>query len=98
MEHVVQQVKELSTQVGDLEKKTKHSPDDLKDQVKSFIKESKQEIETLQLSIKHVEGLTKKIAEYLCEDHSKFKLESCLSEIDGVITDIETAVKVRCCN
>ncbi|XP_019851227.1 PREDICTED: inverted formin-2-like [Amphimedon queenslandica] len=93
LEYVTQQVKELSSQVGDLEKKTKHSPDDLKDQVKSFIKDSKLEIETLQISIKNVERLTKEIADYLCEDHSKFKLESCLSEINGIITDIETAVK-----
>ena len=80
--------------MGDLEKKTKHSPDDLKDQVKSFIKDSKLEIETLQISIKNVERLTKEIADYLCEDQSKFKLEGCLSEINGIITDIENAVKV----
>lgn len=94
MEYLTAQVKELSTQVQSLDKKTKSSPDDLKDQVKSFIRESKTEIEALQASIKTVEELSKQIADYLCEDQNKFKLETCLTELNGVIGDFETALKV----
>lgn len=88
------QIKELSKQVKDLEGKTKKSPDDLKSQVQSFIENSKQEIEILEKSLKVIDGLMKDIAAYLCEDESKFKLESCLGELNTIVTELETAVKV----
>lgn len=94
MEYLTAQTKELNTQIQGLEKKTKHSPDDLKAQVKSFIKESKAEIDALQKDIKTVEELSKEVADYLCEDFSKFKLENCLSELNAVIGEFETAKKV----
>ena len=72
----------------------KNSPDDLKTQVESFIGTAKREVEGLQNNIKEIEKLSKLLADYLCEDDSKFKLETCLSDLNSVVIEFETAIKV----
>lgn len=94
MEYLSGQVNDLNTQIKSLEKKVKNSPDDLQAQLKSFLHEAKQEMDSLHKSIKNLEDLTKKVVEYFCEDEKKFKLESCLAELNQFISEFETAVKV----
>ena len=94
MEYLTGQVNELNTQVKNLEKKVKNSPDDLQAQLKSFLHEAKQEMDSLHKSIKNLEDLTKRAVEYFCEDEKKFKLEACLAELNQFIIEFEAAIKV----
>ena len=93
-EYLTGQVAEISTQLTSLQKSLKKAPDDLQKQVKTFLKEAEEEMKQLKANMKAVQDKTTEIANYFCEDTSKFKLEGLLMELNGFITELEQAKKV----
>ena len=95
LEYLTGQVNEIKKKIKDLEKKMKHSPDDLKTQLKAFLSEANEEVDSLEKSVKDVEALNKLLADYFCEDHKKFKPDECMAELNMFLVEFESAVKVR---
>ena len=94
MEYLAGQVNELKNQIKGLGNKCKKAPDDLKDQLKSFLHEAEDELKKLEEAMTEMEALNKKTAEYFCEDVKKFKMEGLLSEILNFVKELTGAVKV----
>ena len=94
MEYFTSEVNQLQTQIKGLNKKIKNAPDDLQAQLKTFLREADEEMEALHGLMEVTESLNQQMANYFCEDGKKFKLEQCLSEINGFLAEFETAVKV----
>lgn len=93
-EYLTGQVTEISTQLKGLHKKLKKAPDDLQQQLKAFLKEATDEMALLTASLESVQERSKEIANYFCEDSSKFKLEGLFMELNAFTIELEQAKKV----
>ncbi|XP_065896679.1 inverted formin-2-like isoform X3 [Dysidea avara] len=75
VEYVSQQVKELKKNLTGMQKKISKAPDDFRQQMDKFMEEAGKDIAALNNSVVDLEEKQAKIAEFFCEDTSKFKIE-----------------------
>ncbi|XP_046853441.1 inverted formin-2-like isoform X2 [Xenia sp. Carnegie-2017] len=78
IESLSSDVREWNEKINRVRKNVNKADDDLKNQMKSFLKDCSQEIDELQEKIKTVHKVTKELTLYLCEDESKIKLDDIL--------------------
>ncbi|XP_028397616.1 inverted formin-2-like [Dendronephthya gigantea] len=72
---------ELSTlrkSLSSLQKSMEKGDEDVKNQLGTFLKDAMKEVEAVEQKLKRLSKLKQDLAEYFCEDESKFKLEDLL--------------------
>ncbi|XP_063596837.1 inverted formin-2-like [Penaeus indicus] len=87
---------EVTTLRGDythLCKSLENAPDDVKDRFKDFVATSDGLLKDLEQSLKEVERSRVKLAQYFCEDESKFKIGECIGIFNTLCLKIADARK-----
>lgn len=95
LEYLTDQVTHIDSQIKGLQKKVRDSPDDLKEQLHSFLLQAEEDIIDLRFALENVQELSRQAADYFCEDTESFNLNTCLSEIFTFFLEYEKAIKVR---
>lgn len=87
---------EVTTLRGDhthLCKSLEDAPDDVKERFKDFVTTSDELLKDLEQSLKEVERSRVKLAQYFCEDESKFKIADCIGIFNTLCLKIADARK-----
>lgn len=87
---------EVSTLRGDLKmlsKKLENAPDDVKKHFEDFTIKAETVVQDLEQSLKELERSRVKLAQYFCEDESKFRVEDCVGNFHTLITKVTDARK-----
>lgn len=93
VEGLTTEVSSLRTNLTTLAKKLENSPDSVKEHFKDFTVKAEQVVQDLELSLHELERSRIKLAQYFCEDESKFRLEDCVGVFHTLNTKIMDAQK-----
>ncbi|XP_042859347.1 inverted formin-2-like [Penaeus japonicus] len=74
-------------------KSLENAPDDVNEHFKDFIATSDGLLKDLEQSLKEVERSRVKLAQYFCEDESKFKVEECIGIFNTLCQKVADATK-----
>lgn len=81
MESILAEATSLTKRLQNSEKKLSCSSEDMKEQYLSAVQESLQACEQLQMVLSSVEDRRQDLADYLCEDVSRFSLDELFGTI-----------------
>ena len=73
----------------------KKGPEDLGEQVKGFLEETKGKLDELDVLVEKISQQSKEVAEYFLMDDDKFKVEDLFTEIIKFVKGVSEAKKVR---
>eukprot|EP00105_Crassostrea_gigas_P020124 XP_011438826.1 PREDICTED: inverted formin-2 [Crassostrea gigas] len=76
------EVRQIKTSVTKLHKDLESCPDDVKNQLKTFIQDAEKEMEALDKGLQKIAELTKQLVNYFCENEKSFKIEECISNLN----------------
>ncbi|XP_062592916.1 inverted formin-2-like, partial [Saccostrea cucullata] len=76
------EVKQLKTNVKKLHKDLETCPEDVKNQLKTFIQDAEEEMASLDKKLQEITELTKQLVSYFCENEKSFKLEECINNLN----------------
>ncbi|XP_045594801.2 inverted formin-2 isoform X1 [Procambarus clarkii] len=93
VEGLTSEVAALRADLTMLIKKLESSPDDVKNHFNDFTLKAEEVIKDLELSLQEIERSRVKLAQYFCEDESKFRLEDCVGVFHTLNTKVIDAKK-----
>lgn len=87
------EVETLSTDLTGLTKKLENAPKDIKDRFSEFTQKAALVVHDLQVSLQELERSRVKLAQYFCEDESKFRVEDCVAIFHTLSCKVQSAKK-----
>uniref|UniRef100_A0A0P4W8L0 FH2 domain-containing protein n=1 Tax=Scylla olivacea TaxID=85551 RepID=A0A0P4W8L0_SCYOL len=93
VEGLSEEVGTLNSDLTELTKKLHDAPKDIQERFSEFTKKAAGVTHDLQVSLQELERSKIKLAQYFCEDESKFRLEDCVSIFHTLSCKVQTARK-----
>ncbi|XP_021344592.1 inverted formin-2-like isoform X2 [Mizuhopecten yessoensis] len=78
-EAMASELKQTSKNINNFANQLKTCPDDVRNQLQTFVGDAKSEIKELNAGLDRIAELGKKLAEHFCENESSFKIEECVA-------------------
>ncbi|XP_033743499.1 LOW QUALITY PROTEIN: inverted formin-2-like [Pecten maximus] len=92
-EAMTTELKQTSKNVNNFANQLKTCPDDVRNQLQTFVGDAKAEIKELNAGIDKITALGKKLAEHFCENEQSFKIEECVATMTTFCEKVQQCEK-----
>ena len=92
-ENLASELKQISQSVHKLQKQIKGAPDDVKNQMKTFVQDAEDEIKAMEKGMKTIADLSRKLASHYCENETSFKVEELIETLKTFCCKIQQCQK-----
>ncbi|XP_069130922.1 inverted formin-2-like isoform X2 [Argopecten irradians] len=92
-EAMTTELKQTSKNINNFGNQLKSCPDDVRNQLQTFVGDAKLEIKELNAGLDRIASLGKKLAEHFCENEQSFKIEECVATMTTFCEKVQQCEK-----
>ncbi|XP_060080025.1 inverted formin-2-like [Ylistrum balloti] len=92
-EAMAAELKQTSKNINNFANLLKTCPDDVRNQLQTFVGDAKSEIKELNAGLEKITTLGKKLAEHFCENEQSFKIEECVATMTTFCEKVQQCEK-----